>query len=296
MHGVGPEVGGDADGADEEVGAAGAVLRVRVEQGGTVLATRVEHVAGARLHGDAQTEGVQPRGDPAGAGGEAVGERVEMHVVERQADAVVPQVGKEGECVVETEVGEAVGAVPEAERGRSAIVHGPVRSAERGHGTAVHGPFRSVDPPPFRSGVGPLNRSVVRPLARSVVRRPLKRPGVRPLNRSGVRPLYRSGVRLIRRSVLGPPGRSELRLLVLAPLRTPARPLVRLPAHVMLTFLIAALFANHRPAGARAAIVRDAAPAPERAASAAWRGIVARMPPPTARWVSGGEGLSTAWK
>src|SRR5690606_13291450 len=66
--------------------------------------------------------------------------------------------------------------------------------------------------------------------------------------------------------------------------------------HVMLTFLMAARLANARPAGARAAIRREVTGEPERAVSAAWSGIVARMPPPTARWVSGGEGLSAAWK
>ncbi len=189
---MGPQVGGDPDGADQEVGAAGAVVGVRVEQGGAVLAARVEHVAGARLHRDAQPERVQPAGDPAGAVRQVVAERVEMHVVQRQADAVVAEVGEEAEGVVEPEVGEAVGAVAEAEGGR------------------------------------------------------------------------RGGVRGV--------------------------------AHVMLTFLMAALLANIRPAGARAAISRDVAGAPARAARAAWRGIVARMPPPTARWVSGGEGLSVAWK
>lgn len=165
-----------------------------------MFAARVEYVAGAGLHGDAQTERVQPPGEAAGAGGEVVGEGVEVHVVEGQADAVVAEVGEEGQGVVEAEVGEAVGAVAEAERVGGGTVSGPVRT------------------------------------------------------------------------------------------------LFRVPAHVMLTFLMADLFANHRPAGARAATRRDVALAPERAASAAWSGIVARMPPPTARRVSGGEGLSAAWK
>lgn len=115
MHGVGAQVGGDPYGTQEEAGAAGAVVRVGVEEGGAVLAARVEHIAGARLHRDAQAERVQPVRDPAGAGGQVVGERVEVHVVEGQADAVVAEVGEEGEGVVEAEVGEAVGAVAEAE-------------------------------------------------------------------------------------------------------------------------------------------------------------------------------------
>ncbi len=85
------------------------------------------------------------------------------------------------------------------------------------------------------------------------------------------------------------PGRRRARCRLLVPCRR------GLWAHVMLTFLMAALLANIRPAGARAATSRDATGAPARAASAAWSGTVARMPPPTARWVSGGEGLSAAW-
>lgn len=115
VDGVGTEVGGDPDGADQEVDAAGAVVRVGVQQGGSVLAARVEYIAGAGLHGDVQTERVQALCKAAGAGGEVRGEGVEVHVVERQADAVIAEVGEEGESVVETEVGEAVGAVAEAE-------------------------------------------------------------------------------------------------------------------------------------------------------------------------------------
>ncbi len=53
-----------------------------------------------------------------GAGREAGGERVEVHVVEGEADAVVAEVGQQAEGVVEAEVGEAVGAVAEAQRQR----------------------------------------------------------------------------------------------------------------------------------------------------------------------------------
>jgi hypothetical protein len=63
---------------------------------------------------------------------------------------------------------------------------------------------------------------------------------------------------------------------------------------VTLTFLA------KRPArGARAVVSRAVTVAlfvRERAARAAWRGIVARMPAVTARWVSGGEGLRVAWR
>jgi hypothetical protein len=126
--------------------------------------------------------------DPAGAGGEVGGERVEVHVVEGEPDSVVSEVGEEGERVVQPEVGKAVGAVAEAE--------GP--AGVEGKGPRIH---------------------------------------------------------------------------------------------VTLTF-----FANRAPSGARAAMRRAVAVPLDRAVRVAWRGIVARMPAPTARWVSGGEGLSVAWK
>ena len=108
---VGAEVGGDLDGPDEQVGAAGALVRVRVEEGRAVLAPRVEYVAGAGLDGDAQAEFVQSAGEFVCAGSEVGGQRVQVHVVERQTDAVVAEVGEEGEGVVQAEVGQAVGAV-----------------------------------------------------------------------------------------------------------------------------------------------------------------------------------------
>src|SRR5690606_22547723 len=193
-------------GPQEEVDAPGPVVRVRVEEGRTVLAAGVEDVAGAGLDGDPEPECVQPPGDPVGAGGQVRGEGVEVHVVEGQADSVVAEVGEQTEGVVETEIGEAVGAVAETQ----------------GDGLP-------------RGRLCDLAAAPV-PVARRVV------------------------------------------------------------AHVMLTFLIAARRANHRPAGARAATRREVTGAPARAARAAWSGIVARMPPPTARWVSGGDGLSAAWK
>ncbi|CAM5699097.1 hypothetical protein SGRIM128S_09752 [Streptomyces griseomycini] len=136
---MGPEVGGDADGTDEEGGAPGAVLPVGIEQGGAVLAARVEYVARSRLHRHVQTERVQPSGDPAGAGGEVGGERVEVHVVEGQADPVVPEVGEEGEGVVEAQVGEAVGAVPEAERTRGGSFPRLAPGRRSGTGLVRHG-------------------------------------------------------------------------------------------------------------------------------------------------------------
>jgi hypothetical protein len=60
---------------------------------------------------------------------------------------------------------------------------------------------------------------------------------------------------------------------------------------VTLTFL-----ANLAPSGARAAMRRAVAVPRERAVRVAWRGMVARMPAPTARWVRGGEGFRVAWK
>lgn len=59
--------------------------------------------------------------------------------------------------------------------------------------------------------------------------------------------------------------------------------------HVALTF-----FPARRASGTSARVASAPPRAPARAERAAWRGIMARMPPPTARWVSGGEGLSAA--
>lgn len=204
-----PRPHGHPDRADQQVDASGTVVRVGVQQGGTVFAPGVEHIAGARLHGDRQPELVQPVREAAGAGGQVRRERVQVHVVEGQPDAVVAEVGEEGEGVVETEVGEAVGSVAEAE----GVGFGGARG---------------------RRGTG----------------------------RREVRPGVRSGL-----AVEG------------------------LGVHVTLTFL-----ANLPASGARAAVSSAVTGAPERAERAAWRGMVARMPPPTARWVSGGDGLRAAWK
>lgn len=168
-----------------------------------MLAARVEDIARTCLHGDVQPERVQSARCAAGAGGDVRGERVEVHVVERQSDAVVAEIGQQGERVVEAQIGEAVGAVAEAEwwQGRA-----------RGRGFQLPGAL----------------------------------PGIAPVA-----------------SV------SEVQ--------------------VMLTRL-----ASRRATGARAAVISAVAVAPERAMRAAWRGMVARMPAPTARWVSGGDGLREA--
>lgn len=59
--------------------------------------------------------------------------------------------------------------------------------------------------------------------------------------------------------------------------------------HVRLTFR-----ARLRARGTSPMTARAVTGAPARAVSAAWSGIMARMPPPTARWVRGGDGLSAA--
>lgn len=118
MDGVRAEVTGDPDSAEQQVDAAGAIIRLRVQEGGAVLATRVKDIAGAGLEGDVQPEGVQSVREVSDADGEVRGERVEVHVVERQSDTVVAEVGEQGEGVVEAEIGEAVRAVAETERER----------------------------------------------------------------------------------------------------------------------------------------------------------------------------------
>lgn len=111
------EVGGDLDGPDQQVDTAGPVVRVGVEQRGAVFAPWVEHIAGARLDGDRQSERVQAVREAAGTGGQVRREGVQMHVVESQTDTVVAEVGEQGEGIVETKVGETVGAVAESDRG-----------------------------------------------------------------------------------------------------------------------------------------------------------------------------------
>lgn len=177
VHGVGAEIGGDAERPDEQPGAGGAGLGVRVEEGRAVLAAGVEDVPGPGLDGDAEAQLLEPGRHPTGAGAEVRGEGVEVHVVEGQADPVVAEVGEEAEGVVQAEVGESVGAVAEADRHVGLTFRARVRA----------------------SGTSPMTASPV-------------------------------------------------------------------PA------------------------------APARAARAAWSGIIARMPPPTARWVSGGDGLRAAWR
>src|SRR4051794_16509842 len=93
VHGVRAEVGGDLDAPDQQVDAAGAVVRVGVEQRGAVFAAWVEHIAGARLDGDRQPERVQAVREAAGAGGQVGGQGVQVHVVESQTDTVVAEVG-----------------------------------------------------------------------------------------------------------------------------------------------------------------------------------------------------------
>ena len=51
---------------------------------------------------------------------QVVGERVEVADVEGEGDAVVAEVGEQGEGVVEAVVGQAVGAVAEPDRARAA--------------------------------------------------------------------------------------------------------------------------------------------------------------------------------
>ncbi len=155
---VGAEVGRDPHGSDEEAAPARPVTGVRVQQGGAVFAARVEHVAGARLHRDAQSERVQPPRDPSGAGGEVRGEGVEVHVVEGQTDAVVAEVGEEGERVVEPEVGETVGAVAEAEG-----LEGIERRVLRTHVTLTF--FANLAPSGARAA---MRRAVAVPLERAV--------------------------------------------------------------------------------------------------------------------------------
>lgn len=115
VHGVGAEVGGDLHGPDEQPGAGGPRVRVGVEERGSVLAARVEDVAGARLDGDAEAVPVEDARHLPGAGGQVGDQGVQVHVVEGEADAVVAQVGEDREGVLQAEVGQAVRAVSPAD-------------------------------------------------------------------------------------------------------------------------------------------------------------------------------------
>lgn len=113
VHGMRAEVGRDPDGPQQESDPGGPVLGVRVEQGRAVLAARIEDVAGPGLDGHTEPQLAEAPGDPGGTGGQVGGERVEVHVVEGQPDAVVAEIGEQPEGVVEPQIGEAVGAVPQ---------------------------------------------------------------------------------------------------------------------------------------------------------------------------------------
>jgi hypothetical protein len=175
VHRLSAEVRGDPHGGDQQRTPRRPPLGLRVQQGGTVLAARVEDVAGAGLHRDGQTERVEPVGDPRDAPGQAGAHRVEVHVIQRQPDAVVAEFGQYIQCVIEPQIAQAVRAVAQTD------------------------------------------------------------------------------------------------------------------THVGLTFL-----ASRRATGTSPASSAAETGAPERAARAAWSGISARIPPPTARWVNAGDGLSTA--
>lgn len=62
VDGVRAEFGGHVDSADQQGGAGGPGVGVRVEEGGAVLAARVEDIAGAGLHGDPEPEEVAGAG------------------------------------------------------------------------------------------------------------------------------------------------------------------------------------------------------------------------------------------
>ncbi len=112
---VAAERRGHLGAAHEEVETARAPLGVRLQQGGAVLAARVEHVARPRLDDDREVERLEPTAHGAQLG---VGRRVRREVVRvgRQRDGAVPQLGHDRQRVVEPVVREAVRVVAQPER------------------------------------------------------------------------------------------------------------------------------------------------------------------------------------
>ena len=66
----------------------------------------VEHEARVRLDDAREPELVEPRAEALGAGPQARGQRVEVHVVEGERDAVVARVAQELQRIVEPVLGE----------------------------------------------------------------------------------------------------------------------------------------------------------------------------------------------
>lgn len=100
-----------------------------------VLAPGIEDVPGAGLDGDGQAQGVEAACQLTGARREVGGEGVEVHVVEGEGDAVVTEVGQEGQGVGQPKVGQAVGAVGQAKRTRRGHVGLTFRDSRRAAGT-----------------------------------------------------------------------------------------------------------------------------------------------------------------
>src|SRR5690606_22517621 len=139
---VAAEVDGDVDGVVDEPGA---LLRtLGGDEGRLVLAPRVEDVPRAGLDGDGEAEPLEQRRglrDPAGEPGR---ERVEVLVVEGEGDALVPELGDDGEGVRQPVVGEPVRPVGQA--------HGHVGeipfAAARNRGPAAMRPAAAPTAPP----------------------------------------------------------------------------------------------------------------------------------------------------
>ena len=87
-----------------------------------MLVARVEQVARAGLDHRTQSERPQQRADALRLACPIVGKGIEVVVIQRQRDAVIPRIRNQVQRIVEPVVGGAVGVVGEAQRHRAASV------------------------------------------------------------------------------------------------------------------------------------------------------------------------------
>ncbi len=128
-HRLGTEVRTDPDRPPQQLQAAPPVLGRN--QGGTVLVPRIEQIPGTRFDHDSETGRGEPVPHPVDLPGEVSVERVEMLMIKSQGYAVVSETLQHRDDVLETMVGEAVGAVTEAQR------RAPARPCRRDSGDSV---------------------------------------------------------------------------------------------------------------------------------------------------------------
>src|SRR6202008_3423579 len=115
-HDSSAELAREIDGPSQEVRAASPVGRALLEEGRTVLATRIEEEARARFDREREPEFVGELADGFDLA-RARMERVEAGDVGRDRDAFVPEIAEQRQRVEDAVVREAVRVVGEAEHG-----------------------------------------------------------------------------------------------------------------------------------------------------------------------------------